>query len=192
MSYIISFIVDTLFFLLHIVELGLSGPFVSSFGFVLLLILPVLLLRPIVNTNSPCLTSLNSDMASWCVIPWTALPLIENISSPMNEMNKCIGKCITVIIINKILIWPIFIHAILPSIKDPRAWPVGIIVLTYIPIFPFGLSFPPTMEKPKLFWPGPFLNFTLWIEYCCEAPRERLGRVQNLDDVTTWFELVPV
>ena len=69
MSYIISFMVDTLFFLLHIVELGLSGPFVSSFGFVLLLILLVLLLRPIVNTNSPCLTSLNSDMASWCVIP---------------------------------------------------------------------------------------------------------------------------
>ena len=85
-----------------------------------------------------------------------------------------------------------FIHTILPSIKDPRAWPVGNIVLTYIPIFPLGLSFPPTMEKPKLFCPGPFLNFTLWIEYCCEAPRERLGRVQNLDDVTTWFELVPV
>ena len=94
MSYIISFIVDILFFLLHIVELGLSGPFVSSFGFVLLLILLVLLLRPIVNTNSPCLTSLNSDIASWCVIPWTALPLIENISSPMHTMNKCIGKCI--------------------------------------------------------------------------------------------------
>ena len=100
MSYIISFIVDTLFFLLQIVELGLSGPFVSSFGFVLLLILLVLLLRPIVNTNSPCLTSLNSDMASWCVIPWTALPLIENISSPMHTSNQCIGKYITVIIIN--------------------------------------------------------------------------------------------
>ena len=42
-------------------------------------------LLPIVTTMSPCLTSLNIEIVSWCVSPETDVPLIVNISSPIWE-----------------------------------------------------------------------------------------------------------
>ena len=55
------------FFLREIV-LDLAALFTSSFVVFALLVL-LLFLRPIVNNISPCLTSLNKEIASWCVIP---------------------------------------------------------------------------------------------------------------------------
>ena len=39
-------------------------------------------LRPMVTTTGPFLTSLKRPMASWWVMPWTGTLLIEKISSP--------------------------------------------------------------------------------------------------------------
>ena len=48
------------------------------------------------------------------------------------------------------------------SLPFSAAWPVGKIVLTKMPILPLGESLPPTIEKPKLFLPGPFSKMTVW------------------------------
>lgn len=48
----------------------------------LLLLFP---LRPMVTISCPFFTSLNKAIASWCVIPCTAFPLMENISSPAKK-----------------------------------------------------------------------------------------------------------
>ena len=65
------------------------------------------------------------------------------------------------------------------SLPSSAAWPVGKIVLTKMPILPFGESRPPTMENPRLFFPGPFSNTTVWNE---------LGRVL----FTKWWPLLPL
>ena len=65
------------------------------------------------------------------------------------------------------------------SLPSSAAWPVGKMVLTKMPILPFGESRPPTMENPRLFFPGPFSNTTVWNE---------LGRVL----FTKWWPLLPL
>ena len=48
------------------------------------------------------------------------------------------------------------------SLPLSAAWPVGKIVLTKMPMLPLGESLPPTIEKPKLFLPGPFSKMIVW------------------------------
>ena len=56
------------------------------------------------------------------------------------------------------------IHKVLrsPSLSLPSwlAWPVGRMVLTKMPMLPFAESRPPTIEKPRDFFPWPFSNTT--------------------------------
>ena len=77
------------------------------------------------------------------------------------------------------LVFGSVLHEASPSFRTPRAWPFGKIVLTYIPMLPLGESFPPTMENPRLFCPGPFSNFTAWMEYWVDAWCGFLGKVEN-------------
>ena len=48
------------------------------------------------------------------------------------------------------------------SFPSSAACPVGRMVLTKIPIMPLGESRPPTMLKPRLFFPGPFSKTSVW------------------------------
>lgn len=50
------------------------------------------------------------------------------------------------------------------SVPSSAAWPLGKIVFTKIPMFPFGESLPPTMENPSPFLPWPFSKTTVWKE----------------------------
>ena len=40
-------------------------------------------------------------------------------------------------------------------------------VLTKIPMLPFGESLPPTTLNPSPFLPGPFSKVTVWTVHCC-------------------------
>ena len=55
------------------------------------------------------------------------------------------------------------------------AWPLGKMVLTKMPMLPFGESLPPTTLKPRPFLPGPFSNAMVCRLYWC-ADADRAGR----------------
>lgn len=130
--------------------------------------------RPTWSITSPALTALNSAITSAWVSPCRGLEFIDNISSPERT---------TTTIDNYDNAWVLYVLLLcLPSLTVPKsaAWPLGNTVFTYMPMFPRGLSVPPTILKPSPLCPGPFKNRA--VRMVNETPLlPGLGRVQNFD-----------